>query len=247
LYERIAERWTFLGRYADALAAFGTAAAALPVADAWRAELGQARAHRRLGNHALAEAHLDAALATLGPERSAQRATVLVERALIADRLGRDDEAASHAEVALELAHDHAEPMELAQGHNLCGLLARHRGDPVLARQHLTDALRIAATLPGPAARMASLNNLALLELAEGVLDAAEARPREALTLATATADRHHEAALRNNLADVLNAAGRRSDAIVEVARSATILAELGGLGAASREPTPEVWRLVDW
>jgi len=90
-------------------------------------------------------------------------------------------------------------------------------------------------------------NNLALLELAEGVLDAAEARLREALTLATATADRHHEAALRNNLADVLNAAGRRSDAIVEVARSATILAELGGLGAGSREPTPEVWRLVDW
>ncbi len=94
---------------------------------------------------------------------------------------------------------------------------------------------------------MASLNNLALLEVAEGASDEAEARLRQAIAIATATADRHHEAALRNNLADLLNSASRRSEAITEVALSAMILAELGGLGTPSRELTPEVWRLVDW
>jgi len=247
LYERIAERWTFLGRYTDAVAAFGSAAAALPAADAWRAELGLARAHRRLGGFTLADAHLDTALATLGPERSAERSAVLVERALIADRLGRDDAAAAHAEAVLQLAQSRGQSMELAQAHNLAGLLARHRGDPAAARRHLTDALSIAAAFPGPAARMASLNNLALLEMAEGASDVAEARLRQAIAIATATADRHHEAALRNNLADLLNAAARRPEAIAQVALSATILAELGGVGAASRELTPEIWRLIDW
>lgn len=248
LHEKIAERWTHLGRYADAAAAFGSAAAALQPSDAWRAELGLARAHRRLGALALADAHLDAALDSLGAERSAERAAVLVERALIADRLGHGEVASAHADAALALAQRLDEPMELAQAHNLAGLLARHRGDGAAARRHLGRASAIAATVPGPAIRMATLNNLALLEMAEGDSDVAEAHLRQAIAIATATADRHHEAALRNNLADLLNAASRRSEAIAEVTKSATILAELGGPGvAASRELTPEVWRLVDW
>lgn len=247
LHELIGERAMLLGRYADAVAAFETAAASLRAVASWRAEVGLARAHRRLGSLPLADAHLDAALLGLGTRRSAERAAVLVERALIADRRGRVEEAAAHAETALQLAKRHGEPMELAQAHNLAGLLARHRGDLAAARLHLTEALSIAATLPGPAARMASLNNLALLEVAEGVSDEAEARLRQAIAIATATADRHHEAALRNNLADLLNSASRRSEAITEVALSAMILAELGGLGTPSRELTPEVWRLVDW
>ncbi len=239
-----------LGRYADAVVAFEAAAASLPALTSLRAEVGLARAHRRLGNLALADAHLDAALAALaglGPERSAERAAALVERALIADRLGRDEEAAAHADAVLQRAHVRGEPMELAQAHNLTGLLARHRGDAAVARRHLTNALNIAATLPGPAPRMASFNNLALLDMTEGSSEMAEARLRQAIAIATATADRHHEAALRNNLADLLNASARRPEAIAEVTLSATILAELGGLGGASREPTPEVWRLVDW
>jgi len=247
LHARIGERAMLLGRYADAVVAFETAAASMPALASWRAEIGLARAHRRLGNLALADAHLDAALAGLGPERLGERAAALVERALIADRLGRGQEAAAHAAAVLDHANHRGEPMELAQAHNLAGLLARHRGDAALARRHLTDALNIAATLPGPGARMAALNNLALLDVTEGSSDVAEARLRQAIAIATATVDRHHEAALRNNLADLLNASARRPEAIAEVTRSATILAELGGLSTASRDPTPEVWRLVDW
>ncbi len=58
---------------------------------------------------------------------------------------------------------------------------------------------------------------------------------------------RYPEAALRNNLADLLNASARRPEVIAEVTLAATILAELGGVGAASHDQTPEVWRLVDW
>lgn len=247
LHERIAERLTLLGRYVDAVTALGAAAAALPPGDAWRAELGLARAHRRLGNLALADAHLDAALASLGPDRSPERGSLLVEGALIADRLGHADSAATHADAALELALAHGGPADLAQAHNLAGLLARHRDEPTVARRHLEEALAIAAILPEPAPRMAALNNIALLDVVEGAPESAEARLRQAIGIATATADRHHEAALRNNLADVLNAGSRRSEAIAEVTRSAVILAELGGLAATPGELTPEVWRLVDW
>lgn len=243
LHERIAERLMLLGRYADAVGAWEAAAATLPPTEAWRAELGLARAHRRLGNFALATAHLDDA----GGGRDPERAGVEVERALIADRTGDGKMARRHAEAALAIARELGEPLALAQAHNLCGLLARHRGQSAQARRHLAAALEIAGTLDQPAARMASLNNLALLEMADGALDVAEARLRQALTLAVATRDRHHEAALRNNLADVLNAAGRRDEAISEVARSATILAELGGLAAGGDGPSAEVWRLVDW
>ena len=55
---------------------------------------------------------------------------------------------------------------------------------------------------------MAALNNLALVERAAGNLAEALELTREALALCAAQGDRHREAALHNNLADLLHAAG---------------------------------------
>jgi DNA-binding SARP family transcriptional activator/predicted ATPase len=247
LHERIAEGLMSLGRYRDAVSAYEAAAGGVPAADSWRADLGLARANRRLGSLPLARAYVESALLSLGADRAGERSAVLMERARIEDRLGRLDEAMASANEALSLVREHGTAAELAQAHNLCGLIARHRGDLPASREHLAEALAQAASLPAPSARMAALNNLALLQAAHGDTDDAEARLRQALSIAVATGDRHHEAALRNNLADVLNAAGRRRDAVGEVARSAAILAELGGVGIAGEDPTTEVWRLVDW
>lgn len=243
-HQRIAQAFMLLGRYADALRAFDAAAAALPPDEVWCAELGTARAHRLVGNLELAEAHLASALEA--DPTAAPRAAIEIERARIAKRLGRLEDAAAHAAAALDAARG-GDALELAEAHNVSALVARHRGDLPSARAHLTDALAIVAAMARPSVRMAALNNLALVEASEGSSASAEARLRQALSLATTLNDRHHEAALRNNLADVLNSAGRRDEAIAEVARSATILADLGRLATGAEEPSAEVWRLVDW
>ena len=65
---------------------------------------------------------------------------------------------------------------------------------------------------------------------------------RTALELCAAQGDRHREAALRNNLADLLHAAGRAEEAMGELKRAVTLFAEVGG-----GEPQPEVWKLARW
>jgi hypothetical protein len=60
--------------------------------------------------------------------------------------------------------------------------------------------------------------------------------------LCTEFGDRHREAALRNNLADLLHATGRSEEAMDELKRAVVILAEIG-----AERPRPEVWKLARW
>ena len=55
--------------------------------------------------------------------------------------------------------------------------------------------------------------------------------------------DRHREAALRGNLADLLHDAGHPEDAMGELKRAVAVFAEV----AADEEPQPEIWKLVAW
>ena len=87
---------------------------------------------------------------------------------------------------------------------------------------------------------MAALNNLALIHRGQGELDRALALTDQALALCTELGDRHREAALRNNRADLLHAGGRPDEAMDELKRAVTIFAEIG----AER---PEVWKLARW
>ena len=59
-----------------------------------------------------------------------------------------------------------------------------------------------------------------------------------------AQGDRHHEAALRNNLADILHKAGRSDGAMEELKRAVTAFAAIGSEG---EELYPGVWSLVEW
>ena len=56
--------------------------------------------------------------------------------------------------------------------------------------------------------------------------------------------DRHHEAALRNNLADLLHRAGRSDGAMEELKRAVTAFAAIGSEGDSLY---PGVWSLVEW
>jgi tetratricopeptide (TPR) repeat protein len=112
----------------------------------------------------------------------------------------------------------------------------------VVARRHLRRSLELAARADNPGARIAALNNLALLDRAVGDLDSALALTDEALRRCVIVGDRHREAALRNNRADLLQALGRRAEAEDELVRSVVAFADVG-----EQEFEPEIWKLVDW
>ena len=103
---------------------------------------------------------------------------------------------------------------------------------------------RAVVGLADPSVRIAALNNLALDHAAAGELTEAEALTREALALVIAQGDRHHEAALRNNLADLLHKAGRSDGAMEELKRAVTAFAAIGFEGDSLY---PGVWSLVEW
>lgn len=232
---------TLLGSYGDALAAYEAAAAHCEPGDLATVEHKLGSLHHRRGDWEAAEAHLEAALAA--DPAIAARARLMADRSLVAHRRGRGDQALQLAASALELAEAAGDPAALAQCHNLVGMLATSAGDHQRARRHLEQSLAHAGELPDPGARVAALNNLALVHRAAGRLDLATELTADALDLCTAQGDRHRQAALHNNLADLLHAAGRRDEAMTHLKQAVAIFAEVG-------EPDrlqPAIWQLVEW
>jgi tetratricopeptide (TPR) repeat protein len=260
---------TLLGSYGEALEAYEAAAAHCGPEDFAVVEHKLGSLHHRRGDWEAAEAHLEAALAALptdggatggaptrGPDRGgpaaggqgpgdllAERARLVADRSLIAHRRGREDQAEELAAQALGLAEAAGEEAALAQCHNLVGMLATSAGDHARALEHLEQSLAHAGKLADPGARVAALNNLALVHRATGHLDLALELTGAALDLCAAQGDRHRQAALHNNLADLLHAEGRRDEAMTHLKQAVAIFAEVG-------EPDrlqPAIWKLVEW
>ena len=202
LHEAIGDLHTLRGSYADALGSYLAAAAHSAPAAAGRLEHKLGGVHERRGEWELAESHYAEALA-----RGADAAAVQADRSRVAWRRGELDRARELAFEALELAELAADDAAAAQANNILGLLG-------CGRSYLERALELARELPHPVVLIAALNNLAREELAAGERARGEALVREALALCTAHGDLHREAALRNNLADILHADGRREEAM---------------------------------
>ncbi len=98
----------------------------------------------------------------------------------------------------------------------LVGLVAHRAGDPDAARVALARSLELADAAgdddPGPA--IAARNALAIVEAEQGDRAAAIALLEDALAACRRTGEPHLEAAVENNLADQLHAAGRTEEAI---------------------------------
>jgi len=92
--------------------------------------------------------------------------------------------------------------------------------------------------------RIAALNNLARDHAAEGELARAEELLYEALAQCEAEGDLHHQAALRNNLADVLHRSGARDAAMAELKLAVTAFAAIGG---DDELLYPGIWSLAEW
>ncbi len=91
---------------------------------------------------------------------------------------------------------------------------------------------------------MAALNNLALVCRSSGAIERAIELTEEALALCVSQGDRHREAALQNNLADLFHAAGDSEAAMSHLKQSVSIYAEIGVEAGTYR---PEIWMLVEW
>ena len=225
LHEAVGDLLTLQGAYRDAIASYETAAALDPLPDIER-KLGEV--HHRLGDWDAADAHY----AEAGAD-----ARVLAERSLNAHRAGRLNDARALARRALKAA---ADDRSLAQAHNVSGIVASHVGARDEAQEHLEASLTLAEKLSDPSAIVAALNNLAI---STDDLERALSLEERALEVCARIGDRHREAALHSNLADLLRKAGRDNEALEHIKTSAAIFADVG----SPDELTPEVWKLVEW
>ena len=244
IHEAIADVSVLTGDYSSALTSYETAAALSDQHDLVAIEHKIGSLHHRRGDLNAAQSHLEVALELLDEGEHAGRARVLADLSLTAHRSGDSDNAQRLAGEALELAERTGEIDALAQAHNILGILAKSRGELPGALKHLQRSADLAVDLSDPTARIAALNNLALAQGETGDGSTAIAVLEEALKLCTEQQDRHREAALQNNLADLWHREGNRERSMEHLKRAVAIFAEIG-----SRESTmqPEIWKLVEW
>ena len=125
---------------------------------------------------------------------------------------------------------DATDTRTMGAARRLLGLVALRRGDLDAARASLRAGGRCGGAGPDgdPVAAIAARNGLALVEAAAGDHDAAIALLEEALADCRRTGETHLEAAVENNLADQLHAAGRADEAMEHLKRAVALFAEVG-------------------
>ena len=233
--EAIGDLLGLAGGYGEALVNLEAAAAENP-GRAGHLEHKIGLIHARAGDWDAAEAHM-ASAGDLYASR-AEVARLLADRAWVAHRMGEDDLASSLAQRALAGGDSGA----LAQAHNVAGMIAR-KVQPIEARKHLETSLSLVAELD-PAVRAAALNNLGLVCLSAGDAESGLEYEQEALEVCRRLGDRHKEAAVHSNIADLLHASGRDAEAVEHLAAAASLFAEIG-LEPGTLEP--EIWKLTEW
>jgi DNA-binding SARP family transcriptional activator/tetratricopeptide (TPR) repeat protein len=236
---------TVLGRYREALAEYETAAAGSAGEPGTSAVIEHklAEVRHRLGDWALADAHLAAAADLLPAGDLSGRARIGADRAVVAYRLGDHARAARLGGEALADARRAAAPAAIAQARNVLGMLAARDHDTGVAEEHLRGSLAEARHLGDPGAAAAALNNLARLLADTGRAGEALACATEALELGSELGDQHRVAALHTNLADLLHTSGQQDEAMAHLKEAARRFAALDAGGA----PRPEIWTLVEW
>ena len=239
LHAAIGDLEALAGAYGSAVSSYQTAIAlGGPSA---RVERRLAQVYSYLGAWEVAEAHMLQAEKLLAPD-DPELMTAAVEHALIAHRSGDDERAGELAGAALEAADDAAGPGDRARVNNLLGILRRN-DDPELALEYLTTARELAVESEDPGLLAGVLNNLALAYLADGEAEKGIEAAEQALDVYRRIGDRHREAAVHNNLADMLHKAGRGEEAMAHLKEAVAIFAEVGTEPGAYE---PAVWKLAE-
>lgn len=236
---------TLLGRYDDALVAYEQAAASTPADDPNGLAVIEhklAEVHERLGDWAVARAHLESAAELLEPDGGlSMRAQVAADLALVTYRQG-DAGAAEIVARAMRLAEESADGVSLSQAKNVMGVLACGTGDIADAAKHLRESRDHARAAGSTELEVAALNNLARLHAQDGAIEEALLSAEQALELGLEHGDLHRVAALHDHLADLLHRADRQAEAIDHLKAAAVAFAAVD-----DAQGRPEVWKLVSW
>ena len=239
LHEVIGDMCIRLGEYSAALNSYETAASLAETAELGRLEYKIGQVYMRQGTWLQAAAQL--ALAQKGINSADDLARLYIDWSYVAFNLKEISQAQEYAEQGRQLADT---PLVQAQSENISGLLARHEGAFQQALAHFESSLALAQKHDLPDTEIASLNNLALTELAMGRISAAQEHYSAALTICKTYGDRHREAALHNNLADLFHEMGDEERSMAELKTAVAIYAEIGGRPGNWQ---PEIWKLTEW
>ena len=242
LHEAIGDVSVLLGEYERAVLSFERAAASSPKDRIAPLEARIAEVHQRSGRWDLADMHHSAALEATHGSDVALRARITADRSLTARRRGDLQAARGLALESLELASSSGDAASMARVRNILGIICLAERDPSGAIEHLEQSLVSSEELADPSARIAALNNLASAHRAAGEFDQALAYAGAALDLCASQGDRHREAALHSNMADLLHASGRPDEALVHLKEAAGLFTSIGGSISE-----PEIWKLVEW
>jgi DNA-binding SARP family transcriptional activator len=220
-----------------------------------------ARVHHRMGDYAAANAEWRMGLRMLeGSEEHDFASWMLAELSLTLRRQGDTHGALTIAQQALNEAEHTGASAALSRAHAMISHLNRLQGNHAEALSHARAALVLAESLDDLGLHVAALNSLALASVSgeqareRATVDAADAHAEgvrtaiplleRALELCQQQGDRHREAALHNNLADVYHLLGNQPSAMQHLTSAVTIFAEIGsGLGVEN----PEIWKLTEW
>jgi len=243
LHETLGDVLTLLGDYAGAIAHLEAAVAAGRSERESGVERRLALVYARLGDWNRAASHAAAAVAAAPPDDGV-RSALLADRSVILGRAGDATGAAEAGHAALELAERGGDAVAIARACQVLGSIARSRGELGTARALLERAHAISSDLPDLGLRIAVLNTLALVEAAAGGRAHALELTGQALELCVRLGDRHRQAALENNLADLHRAEGREDEAMEHLKRAVAIFAEIEGRPGVLE---PEIWKLVEW
>ena len=247
LHGAIGDLHTLAGDYAAALNSYEAAAATSPAESLGLLEHKLAIVYDRRGDWELADDHFRAAeLAMTEAVTPAVQARLYADWSRTAQRRGQAEAAERLAQRALALAQAAGDARALAQAHNRLGSLASRREALAEARHHLEHSRHLAESLDDPDALVAALNNLALVCREEGDLARALSLTQQALGLCVARGDRHREAALHNNLADLYYAQGLSDEAMRHLKQAVRLFADIGA-GPQGPHWQPEIWKLTEW
>lgn len=242
LHESIGDLQSLIGAYSPAAVSYDFAASHAAPARLPTIERKLGSLFVRLGAWQSAESHFDAALSQMSEADTGERARLLAAQSLTAHRRGDQDRAWVLGTRALEVAVGANDASALAECHNVVGMLARHSGELAEGAHHLESSLELSIADRG--ARVAALNNLALLSEVTGQPERGLEFLDEALEVCKVLGDNHLQAALLTNSADLLRATSRTSEAMERVTAAVAILADIGAdLGSLQ----PEIWKLTEW
>jgi predicted ATPase len=239
LHEFCGDLHVRLGQYAAALASYEMAAAVCAPEQLAQLEHRIGRVYYRRGEWALAKHHFAQAQKLWVDDKELAR--LFVDWSVTAYRAGQTDRAIELAALAQSAT---TTPLIEAQTENMLGVLARKQGDLDEASEHFGRSLLLAGEHDFIDIRITAANNLALVEAAAGKPQTACDRLRSALDLCLTYGDRHWEAALRSNLADLLHALGDEEESMAQFKQAVTIYAEIGQEIGDAR---PEIWKLTEW